>query len=231
MDFSYTPAQADLQRARRRTPSCSCPHEEAVELSGGQLAEEIQRELEQRCDATLGLWAMNMPTELGRRRAVGARAGHRAGADRRRRTACGTSPGGRPTCWRTARPEQQEEYLLPVIRGERRDCFAVTEPDAGSDAGNVKTTATQGRRRLADQRREVVRHRAATSPTSSSCTPTRGRTRCRRCSWSTRARRASRSCTRRSSCTPRCSATRRSASPTCSSPTTRCSARSGRATT
>ena len=35
-------------------------------------------------------------------------------------------------------PEQQEEYLLPVIRGERRDCFAVTEPDAGSDAGNVE---------------------------------------------------------------------------------------------
>jgi alkylation response protein AidB-like acyl-CoA dehydrogenase len=30
-----------------------------------------------------------------------------------------------------------------VIRGERRDCFAVTEPDAGSDAGGVRTTATR----------------------------------------------------------------------------------------
>ena len=28
---------------------------------------------------------------------------------------------------------QRERYLLPGIRGERRDCVAVTERDAGSD--------------------------------------------------------------------------------------------------
>ena len=31
---------------------------------------------------------------------------------------------------------QKQEYLLPVIRGEKKNCFAQTEPDAGGDAGD-----------------------------------------------------------------------------------------------
>ena len=37
--------------------------------------------------------------------------------------------------------EQRERYLHPVISGERRDCFALTEPGAGSDAMGIKTRA------------------------------------------------------------------------------------------
>ena len=37
---------------------------------------------------------------------------------------------------------QRERYLLPGIRGERRDCVAVTERDAGSDPSAIATTAT-----------------------------------------------------------------------------------------
>lgn len=37
--------------------------------------------------------------------------------------------------------EQKEAYLYPVIEGERKACFAITEPDAGSDASNLRTTA------------------------------------------------------------------------------------------
>ncbi|REE97318.1 acyl-CoA dehydrogenase family protein [Thermomonospora umbrina] len=36
---------------------------------------------------------------------------------------------------------QKEEYLLPTIAGERISCFAITEPDAGSDAANIKFAA------------------------------------------------------------------------------------------
>jgi acyl-CoA dehydrogenase len=39
--------------------------------------------------------------------------------------------------------EQRERYLLPVIRGDRRDAFAITEPEAGSDPGGIRTTATR----------------------------------------------------------------------------------------
>lgn len=40
-----------------------------------------------------------------------------------------------------ADPCQTHEYLLPTIAGDRVSCFALTEPDAGSDATNIKTTA------------------------------------------------------------------------------------------
>ena len=37
--------------------------------------------------------------------------------------------------------EQKEKYLLPVIAGDRKACFAITEPGAGSDARNIRTAA------------------------------------------------------------------------------------------
>lgn len=40
-------------------------------------------------------------------------------------------------------PEQRKEYLEPTISGERRSCFAITEPGAGSDAANIKLSAVQ----------------------------------------------------------------------------------------
>ncbi len=38
--------------------------------------------------------------------------------------------------------EQRERFLLPVIRGELKVCFAQTEPEAGSDPKNMETRAT-----------------------------------------------------------------------------------------
>jgi acyl-CoA dehydrogenase len=51
--------------------------------------------------------------------------------------------------WRPAIPlahgteEQKERYLRPACRGERRDAYAITEKDAGSDPTMVRTTATR----------------------------------------------------------------------------------------
>jgi acyl-CoA dehydrogenase len=39
--------------------------------------------------------------------------------------------------------EQKREFLLPTISGERKSCFAITEPGAGSDTRAIKTTATR----------------------------------------------------------------------------------------
>jgi len=39
--------------------------------------------------------------------------------------------------------ELKEKYLLPVLRGEKRACFAQTEADAGSDPGSMRTTAVR----------------------------------------------------------------------------------------
>ena len=38
-------------------------------------------------------------------------------------------------------PEQKERYLLPACLGERRDAYAITEEQAGSDPSMVRTTA------------------------------------------------------------------------------------------
>ncbi len=38
--------------------------------------------------------------------------------------------------------EQKQEILAPLARGEKLAAFGLTEPEAGSDAGNTKTTAT-----------------------------------------------------------------------------------------
>ena len=39
--------------------------------------------------------------------------------------------------------EQKQQYLIPTINGERRSCFAITEPGAGSDARNIRTRAVR----------------------------------------------------------------------------------------
>jgi alkylation response protein AidB-like acyl-CoA dehydrogenase len=39
-------------------------------------------------------------------------------------------------------PEQRARFLLPAIKGERRDCYAVTESGAGSDYTSLETVAT-----------------------------------------------------------------------------------------
>ncbi len=39
--------------------------------------------------------------------------------------------------------EQKKRYVIPHARGERIGCYALTEPQAGSDAGNQKSTAVR----------------------------------------------------------------------------------------
>ncbi|MBB5214646.1 acyl-CoA dehydrogenase family protein [Parapusillimonas granuli] len=40
-----------------------------------------------------------------------------------------------------ATADQMERFILPVIRGEKGTCFAMTEPQSGSDAGSIGTRA------------------------------------------------------------------------------------------
>jgi len=44
---------------------------------------------------------------------------------------------------RACTAQQRAVYLEPAIRGERRDCFAVTEPGAGSDPTELETVAVR----------------------------------------------------------------------------------------
>ena len=53
-----------------------------------------------------------------------------------------TGPSPRRALY-TLEGEMKEKYLMPVLRGEKKTCFAQTEPDAGSDPGGMRTTAVK----------------------------------------------------------------------------------------
>lgn len=46
-----------------------------------------------------------------------------------------------PVSLKFGTPAQKRDYLIPSCQGHRRGCFAITEPDAGSDPRMVKTSA------------------------------------------------------------------------------------------
>ena len=62
--------------------------------------------------------------------------------------------------------EQKRDWLPRAPRGRKLAAFGLTEPEAGSDAGNVRTRARLEDERLGDRRRQAVHHqrRAPTSP-------------------------------------------------------------------
>src|SRR3990170_4617309 len=39
--------------------------------------------------------------------------------------------------------EQKKKWIPPLVRGDAVGCFAITEPDAGSDVAAIRTTATR----------------------------------------------------------------------------------------
>src|ERR1700731_2450867 len=141
MDFALTEEQQLIVRTTREFVRRELvPHEREVEESGS-LGEELRRKLQARAIAA-GLYAANMPTEVGG-----------AGLDAvswvlYEKELGHTSYALQYSC--VARPsnillacsgEQRERYLLPAWRGERVECLAMTEPQAGSDLRSMKTSA------------------------------------------------------------------------------------------
>ena len=60
--------------------------------------------------------------------------------------------------WRWGTEEQKERWLPPMHAGEQLGCFGLTEPDAGSDPGAMRTTRPARRQRLDPERHQDVDH-------------------------------------------------------------------------
>ncbi|MDQ1674909.1 MAG: acyl-CoA dehydrogenase [Actinomycetota bacterium] len=146
-DFTVTPRVADWRdRIAAFIAGTVVPREQ--EAFAGGVTDELRREL-QRAAREAGVWAPQAPAELG------------GGGFRFDETAvlleeAGTSLLG-PLALNCAAPDegnlhlldmvatadQRERYLKPLVAGEVRSCFAMTEPPpgAGSDPAALRTTA------------------------------------------------------------------------------------------
>jgi len=115
------------------------PHEKSVEAQD-DIPDELFREIQNKA-ITAGYYAINMPVEFG---------GGGLGSNLRCMAEIEFGRVSRPLhsiCNRPApillacQGDQIEQYLKPVIAGERWECFALTEPGAGSDARQIATRA------------------------------------------------------------------------------------------
>jgi acyl-CoA dehydrogenase len=139
MDLTLTAAQEDLRARARALTETIMAHEEACEEANG-LSSEAHREIADRV-RELRLNAINMPAEWGGQ-GLSVLDQVLVQEELGRLTNALWDAVWRPAnALRACTPGQREEYLIPAIRGERRDCFAVTEEDAGSDPSLIRTTA------------------------------------------------------------------------------------------
>ena len=132
MDFSIDDSQQMVvDTVRAFTERELVPHEDEVERTG-QVRPELVDEIRGKA-VDAGLYAANMPVELG---GGGLDDLTLAMAER----AFGWTSYAlqyivaRPSnILRACTGDQVGEYLLPTVRGERVECLAMSEPDAGSD--------------------------------------------------------------------------------------------------
>jgi alkylation response protein AidB-like acyl-CoA dehydrogenase len=141
MDFGLTPEQEELRaRAAAFVDDDLIPLELEAERAGGRLAPEVTAQIRRRAQE-LRLNGGNHAVEHGgqgwsvlEQTLVHEELG-------RNTNAVWWAMDGGYNVLSLGTPAQIERYLLPTMRGERSDAYAVTEVNAGSDAGGIASTA------------------------------------------------------------------------------------------
>jgi acyl-CoA dehydrogenase len=140
--YPMSDEERDLQaRARDLMDSEFIPHEVEAEMNGGELPDDVI-ERQRTAAAQAGLHAINMPRELGG-------GGFTTFEQVLVQEQVGRVTNGlawiidTPASWfpAVATADQIERYVKPTIRGERQECYAITEETAGSDVGAIQATA------------------------------------------------------------------------------------------
>ena len=136
-----TSHEADLlvNTVRRFVETEMFPHEEEVDRLG-YVPEGIGQNIAAKA-MELGLYACNLPEDVG---GGGLGISQMALIEREygRTSHALQSWAARPTeLLMACNAAQRERYLLPAVRGEKRELFALTEPDAGSDVMGMKSNA------------------------------------------------------------------------------------------
>ena len=148
MEFALAPEYAELQRNlvgfidRELRPL----EEKQLDPEDDDVPVELRDRVRRRA-AELGFYAADFPEDVGgsglpqlgmvQLREAAARTGCRLAAF------ATYGPEGPTGLLLNATDEQKKKYLVPLVTAEKSMCFALTEPDAGSDAQNIRTTAVK----------------------------------------------------------------------------------------
>jgi acyl-CoA dehydrogenase len=139
--YNLTPEDLAVQARARAFVDELIPYEEEAELHDGELPPDVDARFRSRA-LELGLHATNMPKELGggglsmlQQVLVQEQGGRATNA---LAWVMGTPPAWLPP---VATPDQIERYVVPAIRGEKEECYAITEEGAGSDVDAIVATA------------------------------------------------------------------------------------------
>ena len=140
--YGLSAADEDIQARARAFADELIPFEVEAELSGA-LPGDVAAGHKKRA-IELGLFATNLPRDLGGGGAstlqqvlVQEQAGRVTNA---LGWVAATPPSWFPL---VATPDQLERYLKPTVRGEREECYAITEEGAGSDVDAIEATAVR----------------------------------------------------------------------------------------
>jgi len=140
MNFAPTDEQRMIvQTVRAFVEKELAPYEDEVERAD-EVPPELRRQIVRRA-LDLGLYAANMPEALG---GGGLDAVSLALMERElgRTSFALQYLVARPSnILQACRGDQVEKYLLPAVRGERVECLAMSEPNAGSDLRSMETRA------------------------------------------------------------------------------------------
>jgi acyl-CoA dehydrogenase len=142
MQFGLTDEQKMIvQTVRAFVDKELAPHEDEVEQTGVVREELCKQIIKKALDH--GLYAANMPEELG---GGGLDAVSLALMERElgRTSFALQALVARPSnILQACTGDQVDTYLLPTIQGERIDCLAMSEPNAGSDLRSMETRAVR----------------------------------------------------------------------------------------
>jgi acyl-CoA dehydrogenase len=139
--YGLTEADLELQARARAFADELIPHEQAAEENDGRLPEEVEKAQHEKA-ISLGLYATNMPASVGGQGCTALQqvlVQEQAGRVTNALGWCMATP---PSWWpEVANEHQRTTWLLPTVRGEMAECYAITEEHAGSDLTDLRATA------------------------------------------------------------------------------------------
>jgi acyl-CoA dehydrogenase len=133
-------ARGWAEKARKFAEEELIPREIEAEMNGGRLAEEVSKR-HKKMAIELGFSSMDVPTEYGGlalRNVDQVAVWEQLGRVTNALCWCFSEP--HQWMFQACNEDQLQRYVLPLMRGERKECYAITESESGSDVV-IETTA------------------------------------------------------------------------------------------